>query len=172
MSALDNQPTNPNFLSPLGFGFQIKKTPHVNYFVQSVNLPSVTMGETVLATPFRRTPLQGDVVEYGQLQITFRVDEDMRNYEELLLWIQSVGKFEGFPSYPGYTQTSVTGEGIVSDGVLIIQNSAKQPAIQFDIINMYPSTLSDLQFDSQLSDVDYVQAIASFNFERFTMTRI
>ena len=43
MSILTDQPDNQNFLSPVGYKFQIKKTPKTNYFVQAVNLPSVSV---------------------------------------------------------------------------------------------------------------------------------
>jgi hypothetical protein len=42
MSSIDNTPENKNFLSPLNFRFQIKKAPHVNFFVQSVNIPAIS----------------------------------------------------------------------------------------------------------------------------------
>ena len=44
MSILDTQPTNKNFLSPLGFRFTIKKAPNLNFFVQSVNIPTLSLG--------------------------------------------------------------------------------------------------------------------------------
>ena len=35
MAITTTEPTNKNFLSPLGFKFVIQKTPNVNYFVQN-----------------------------------------------------------------------------------------------------------------------------------------
>ena len=46
MAVLQDQPTNPQFLSPVGFNFNIRKLPNTNYFVQAVNLPGVQLGET------------------------------------------------------------------------------------------------------------------------------
>ena len=39
MSALDSNPANKNFLSPLNFSFRIKKAPYTNFFIQKVNVP-------------------------------------------------------------------------------------------------------------------------------------
>ena len=44
MTALTNQPENTNFLSPLGYKLVIKKLPHLNFFIQSVTVPSVSLG--------------------------------------------------------------------------------------------------------------------------------
>ena len=78
MAVLNNQPTNPQFLSPVGFNFNIRKLPNTNYFVQAANLPGVQLGETPLATPFHQIPTPGDRVTYGELAITFKVDENMK----------------------------------------------------------------------------------------------
>ena len=44
MSAiLDQTPSNRNFLSPLNFKFTIKKAPHVNFFIQKVNVPQIIL---------------------------------------------------------------------------------------------------------------------------------
>ena len=51
MSVITDQIDNQNFLSPVGFKFQIKKTPKTNYFVQAVNIPSVVVGEAVRPRP-------------------------------------------------------------------------------------------------------------------------
>ena len=80
MSAVDNQPSNKNFLSPLGFRFLIKKTPNVNWFVQSVNLPGISLPEAVMQTPFVNIPFSGEQMTFEKLQVTFLVDEDMAKY--------------------------------------------------------------------------------------------
>ena len=78
------QPTNNNFLSQVGAKFVIKKMPNVNYFIQNVSLPSVDVGQVEVATPFsNRIKMPGDLVTYGDLVISFRVDEDLNNYNEL-----------------------------------------------------------------------------------------
>jgi len=91
MAYSNTEPVNKNFLSPLGFKFVIKKTPHINYFIQSVSLPDITLGDTYVPTPFTRIPIAGDHIEYGDLIFTFKVDESMKNYRELYNWITAIG---------------------------------------------------------------------------------
>ena len=52
MTAIDNTPENRNFLSPLNFKFSIKKSPNMNFFLQKVNLPSITQDVIVIPTNF------------------------------------------------------------------------------------------------------------------------
>ena len=76
MSATSNQPTNPSFLSPLGFKMTVKRTPTLNFFVQSVEMPSVSLGQADIETPFSKIPFPGTKLTFGNLQVTFKVDED------------------------------------------------------------------------------------------------
>ena len=175
MSYSNTEPANKNFLSPLGFKFVIKKTPHVNYFVQSVNLPDVELGETFLPTPFVRTPIAGDHIEYGNLTFTFKVDEAMKNYLELFNWIKAIGFPNNFEEHkavdPKFVPT-YTGDGIYSDVSLLVLSSAMNPIHEITFIEAFPVSLTDFSFDSRLQDVDYIDATATFKFRTFNITSL
>jgi hypothetical protein len=188
MAALTTQPTNPQFLSPLGFDFRIKKLPNVNYFVQAVNLPGVQLGEAVLPTPFIAVPIPGDHMLFGDLTITFRIDENMDNYVEVFNWIQYLGfpesfnqskelyEKDGMKGLTGLrnvqrTQRSL-GDGGISDATLTVLNSASNPNISIDFQDAFPTALSDLQFDTRMADVEFLEATASFRFRQFKIFKI
>ena len=56
MTAVDNTPSNKNFLSPLNFKFAIKRSPHVNFFIQKVNIPDIKLNPTVYPNPMVNIP--------------------------------------------------------------------------------------------------------------------
>ena len=175
MSIQISEPTNKNFLSPLGFKFSIQKTPNVNYFVQAINLPSVTLGETQLPTPFKRIPMPGDHLEYGDLSITFKVDEDMKNYIELLNWIKAIGFPDNFDQYKAVDPRFVmpnTGEGVVSDATLVILSSAMNPIHEVIFKDLFPVSLTDFNFDSRNTDVEYIETTATFKFRTFDISAL
>lgn len=182
MSASSNIPTNTNFLSPLGFTFAIKKTPNVNYFVQSATLPSITLGQSDVQTPFTKLPLPGDHIDFGTFTVTFRVDEDMRNYKELFDWIIAIGFPDNFDQYKtvatargrfgGNVTNPTSGAGVYSDASLIVLNSVKQPTIEFQFKELYPINLSDVMFDTKYTDVDYVEGSCTFAYRSFSMKYI
>jgi len=187
MAALSNQPTNPQFLSPVGFNFNIRKLPNTNYFVQAANLPGVQLGETILPTPFHSVQIPGDRITYGEFAITFKVDENMENYIELYNWMQYLGFPQGFhqskelyekdgmKELTGLRNVQRTerslGEGGVSDATLTVLNSASQPNMSVTFEDCFPTSLSDIQFDVRSSDIDYVEAQCSFRFKLYQIYR-
>ena len=176
MSILTDQPSNQNFLSPVGYKFQIKKTPKTNYFVQAVNLPSVSIGEAIQPTPFIAIPQAGDHMTYGNLAVQFKVDEDMANYLELYNWMRGIGFPESFQERKDAVAdnaalTGLTGE-LFSDAVLIVLSSNMNSNVEIIFKDMYPVSLSDIQFDVQQVDIDYVTATVDFRFRQFDITKI
>lgn len=182
MTAPSNLPSNKNFLSPLGFTFSIKKTPNVNYFVQNIVLPNVTLGQSDIQTPFVKLPVPGDHIDFSTLSVTFRIDEEMRNYKEIFDWIVALGFPESFEQYNaiapargrfgGQDFNPIAGNGIYSDATLMVLNSVRAPIIDITFKNLYPVALTDVSFDTMLTDVDYVPATVTFAYERFTLTHI
>ena len=168
MSVLSNQPSDQSFLSPLGFKLQVKKTPHVNYFVQKVNVPSVTLGTADIDSPFTKIPFPGTKLTFGNLQVTFKVDENMVNYLEIYSWLRDVGFPDNFAQYNNIAGRSITsGEGVYSDITLIVLSSAMNPNIEFTFFDCFPVDLSEITFDSTSADVDYLTATVSFANRRF-----
>jgi len=168
MSVLDNQPLDQSFLSPLGFKLQIKKTPHVNYFIQKVTVPGVTLGTADIDSPFTKIPFPGTKLTFGNLQVTFKVDENMKNYLEIYSWLRDVGFPDNFAQYSNIAGQSITsGAGVYSDINLIVLSSAMNPNIEFTFFDCFPVDLSALEFDSTSADVDYLTATVTFANRRF-----
>ena len=51
---------NRNFLSPVGFKFNLAKTPKVDFFSQSVSIPNIDLGVSIQTTYLRDIPVPGD----------------------------------------------------------------------------------------------------------------
>ena len=80
---LSRQPTSLDYLSPTQFAFNILQLPKVQFNTVSVNIPDISLGESVIPTPFKDIPIQGTSLTYGNLDITFIVDEELDNYREI-----------------------------------------------------------------------------------------
>ena len=130
MTAIDDTPSNRNFLSPLNFQFSIKRAPNVNFFLQKVNIPSLRLPSINIPTQFVPIPTQFTHLEYGQFNIEFKVDEDFQNYMELYNWITALGFPDNYSQRAAIdANPSYSGNGVVSDISLIALNSAKNPKI-------------------------------------------
>lgn len=172
MATLNTQPDNINFLSPLGFQFGIKKLPGVNYFLQSASVPGITLGETVVGTPFVNLPLIGDHIEYNPFTITFRVDEDMTNYIELYNWMIQLGFPESFNQskllYEGSENRSrISDDRPFSDATLTILNSAMNANLSVVYYDAFPTSMGDLVFSTQENSVNHIECQATFRFRSF-----
>lgn len=164
---------NKNFLSPTGFKFTLNRAPNLEYFCQSATLPSMNLGNVGLETPFTRIPVPGDHITFGELTITFRVDEDLQTYLEIYNWLIALGFPEGFSQYtltPDRTSTS-TDTGIVTDARLHILNSHMNPNYTVQFRDLYPISISELQFDTKETDIDYVDCTASFVYKDFVIRK-
>ena len=182
MSITDSQVTNKSFLSPLGFKFVIKKTPNVNYFVQSVSLPSITLNRVDVPNPFIKIPLPGDHLDFGELTLTFKVDEDLKNYLEIYNWMIGMGFPDDFDQYKdvdvirGGKNTGnvdrMSGGGIYSDATLSILSSAMNVNHNVTFIDAFPTALQELQFLTTDTDVNYLTATVSFTYRKFTIVTL
>jgi hypothetical protein len=173
MSAIDNTPSNKNFLSPLNFTFQIKKAPHVNFFIQKVNIPSIALRSIETSNPFVKLPYPGDHIDFGELKIVFKVDEDLQNFLEIHNWMKALGKPEDFAQYKAISNIpSYTGEGIYSDISVIILSSSKVANYDISYADAFPVSLSDLNFTTTDNDVNYIEASATFKYSYYNITKI
>jgi len=173
MSALSNQPGNKNFLSPLGFKFSIKKTPNINFFVQSVNLPTLSLGTAEVDNPFLKIPFPGDKLAYGTLDVTFKVDEDLSNYLEIHNWLVGIGYPDNFGQRATIEASlPMSGEGVYADLSLIITTSAMNPNYEVTFFDAYPISLAEMSFDSTLTDIDYVTSTVTFAYRIFKISAL
>jgi hypothetical protein len=163
---------NKNMLSPLGFTFTIKKLPEFNFFVQSVTIPGIQLGTTDQPTPFKKIPIFGDHVEFGNIQVTFKINEDLGNYIEIYNWIYGLGFPTEYDEFKQLRDKNEIGEGLESDGVLTILSSNQQPIVQLDIEDMFPVGISDFTMDSRDVNMEYLEATADFRFKIYKFTSV
>ena len=91
-NSLLRQPTKLDYASPTQFKFSILKLPKVEYFCTSVNIPGISLGgNPSQATPLKDVPLPGDKLTYEPLSMTFLVDENLENFQEIHGWLVGLG---------------------------------------------------------------------------------
>jgi hypothetical protein len=172
MSAVDNTPTNKNFLSPLNFKFVMKRAPHVNFFIQKVTIPGVALASVVTPNPLLRIPEPGDQLDFEELSISFRVDEDLNNYLEIQNWLRAIGK-QSFEQYGAISRApSYLGESIKSVISLTVLSSAKRPNYEITFEDAFPTKISSIEFDTSMEDVSYIEAEATFRYTKYEIAKV
>ncbi len=185
MAIVDNQPSNKNFLSPLGFRFILSRTPNIEYFCQAATLPNMVMAEALTANPFLNTPAPGTKISFEPFDIRFRVDEDMNNYQEIYDWFIGLGFPDNFSQYKDIQQSRTGGirkttsesnqtkaGNIYSDGSLIVLTSNNNANIRIAFFDLFPVALTALEFDVTQTEIAYLEATASFRYRKFTIEKI
>ena len=163
---MPTEPTNKSLLSPIGFRFTIQKLPHVNYFCTAASIPDMALGRIDSVTnPFNKLPIPSTKLEFSDLSIKFKIDEDMKNYREIFDWMNALG----FPD--SYDQKSKWAD-TYSDASLIIMTSQYQPNIEVKFIDLYPTNIASLEFDIGQSDIEYLTGDVTFTYRSYQITSI
>ena len=170
MAALRDQPTNISFLSPIGFKFQLNNFPEVNYFVQSVTLPGISISAIEVPTALKTIAIAGDEVAFEELSIKFIVDENMKNWLSIYDWIIGLG----FPTQEGQEQYKKLSENseLTTDATLTVLTGNMNPQINFIFQECFPLNLSSIAFDSGGTDIDYVTADVGFRYDVYTVENL
>jgi len=172
-TALTRNPEDNNFLNPNNFRFILKRAPTLNFFLQRISFPGVQVVGVAQPTPFAAIYQPGDNIAFNPLTITFRVDENLKNYMELFKWMNALGLGENFWQYKKLKdQPSYTGKGIISDIVVTILDAAKNPNYNFYFHDCFPISLSDMIFDVTPQNINHQVATATFRFTDYDIEEV
>ena len=128
----------------------------------------------------------------NNLEISFLVDEKLTNYRELHQWLVGIGfpkarsqfssfKSENSDAFPTNNQvkgeTTSTGvatgtQAMYGDATLTVMTSKNNPIMEVRFSDLYPVSLSALQFDQQLTDTTYLTASCTFTYKLYEMFTI
>lgn len=165
-NVLRRQPGNTNFLLPTGFKFTLQRIPSVTYFCQSCNIPAFSFSEIIQPTRFNPAKHPGRGYEYGDLDITFLVDEDMVNYLEIYDWMRLMGNLDDHSEYEENTNQHF------SDASITILNSAMNANLSVNFKNIFPKSLSGIDFSSTNSDTEPLLVTATFAYTTFEVVKL
>ena len=187
MASISRQPTKLDYASPTQFKFGIVQLPKVEFFTTSATLPGINMGSAVFPTPYKDIPVMGDKLTYDNLSVSFLVDEHLENYISLHEWMTAIGfpenrsQFSTFRSSTSNTPTetrakidqqptiglveaSTPDRSMYGDATLTILTNKNNPIVEVRFRDVYPVSLSALQYDQSPTDVQYLTADVDFDY--------
>tara|TARA_Y100000004_G_scaffold120642_1_gene135624 strand:- start:313 stop:894 length:582 start_codon:yes stop_codon:yes gene_type:complete len=171
-----NLPDNLSYLAPTQFELLVKKLPNTKYFATGVNIPSVSVAESLQTTRLgANVKVPGDKITFGELSINFIVDENMENWTELYTWMeQTTGSTdpEKFRSLVGANRKAdqpYDGSGnydeLYSDMTIVVTTAANNPNRYVRIQDAFPTSLGEITMDTTVAGgITYVTCNASFQF--------
>ena len=177
------QPTVYDYATGTQWRLAFNRLPKTTWFCTAATIPGITLGEAQYATPMTDVILSGDKLTFETLNITFIVDEELQNYREIWDWMVGIGapkshdqwanvltKGDGavrqFGTEDTDPRTKLTYEesNLYSDATLIVYSSKNTPKVNVQFKNMFPTSLSGLDYSQELTDVEYFHATASFRY--------
>ena len=145
---------NKNYLSPAGYKVNIDQSRFANleYFCVNAKIPSITLDKAPLDFRNNRYGTTGDKIDWGSLDIKFIVDEEMKDYLELLGWLTD-----------NWKQDVIT----KSDIILTIHTSKNNLARRIRFVDAYPISIGEINFDSQNTEIQHLTVDAQFGYSYF-----
>ena len=150
----------PNFLNPSSFVLTLDTQAYsgAEWTIQTMMLPDVSVEGAAL--PFKAIDVgrAGDKMNFGAFEISYLIDEDLKNYKEIFDWLKSLVETKHVTS---------TSSDHYRDMTLTVMNSANNVTKQIKFVDAHPISLSSLPFDITTTDVEYLTAIASFQYSYY-----
>ena len=150
---------NKSILNKNNFKLIIQKTPTVEYYVQTVNIPGLSFNEVVQPVGAGVDAyFPGDKVEFETLNVTFLVDEDLENYQEMYNWMTQIVPIADSSDYQrltgstmntlGVSSSDQKGENLVSQITLVTNTNKNIPNRFFRFYDAFPISLGSLEMQS------------------------
>ena len=166
-SAFRNQIQNRNFLSGVAFKFNLAKFPKVDFFSNSARIPELNLELAQQSSYLKNLAVPGERLTFGDFTLRFLVDENMENYLAVYDWLKGLGFPESAKQYKEVTTNSDgqrdTKEAFC-DGTLRILNSNYREVAKVKFIDLFPISITSLDFDATNTDVQYFTAEATFKY--------
>ena len=135
-----------------------------------------------MSNPFIKIPFAGDHLEFGEFTLTYKVDEDLRNYLEIYNWMIGIGFPDDFEQYKTIDSVRkgvntglsnpLSGLGVFSDATLTILSSAMNPLHNVFFHDAFPTSIAELEFNSTDADVTYITSTVTFAYRKFSIQAV
>jgi len=153
---VSQQLSNRNFLSPVGFKLELDLFPETDFLCQQASIPDISSVVNEVSTPRRRLPIPSSGgTQFGDLQISFLVDEDLKNYLSLWNWINDTTL--------AYEPDS-NKEPKFATGQLFVLTNQLNMNFYVNFNDVFPVSLTTLPFNVASTDVEFLQASCTFKY--------
>ena len=166
-SAFGKQIANRNFLSGVAFKFNLTKFPKVDFFSNSARIPEISLELTQQASYLKNIDVPGERLTFGDFTLRFLVDENMENYQSVYDWLTGLGFPETTKEFADLIKDKDgqrDPKEAFCDGTLRILNSNYREVAKVKFKDLFPISLSSLDFDATNTDVQFFTAEATFKY--------
>ena len=172
-SAFGKQIQNRNFLSGVAFKFNLAKFPKVDFFSNSARIPELNLELTTQPSYLKNIDVPGERLTFGDFTLRFLVDENMENYISVYDWLTGLGFPETTKEFADLIKDKDgqrDAKEAFCDGTLRILNSNFREDAKVKFNDLFPTSLTSLDFDATNTDVQYFTAEATFKYTLYKIS--
>ena len=172
-SAFGKQIQNRNFLSGVAFKFNLAKFPKVDFFSNSARIPELNLELTTQPSYLKNIDVPGERLTFGDFTLRFLVDENMENYISVYDWLTGLGFPETTKEFADLIKDKDgqrDAKEAFCDGTLRILNSNFREVAKVKFNDLFPTSLTSLDFDATNTDVQYFTAEATFKYTLYKIS--
>jgi|LakMenEpi03Aug12_release.lakeMendotaPanAssembly.Ray.scaffolds.fasta_scaffold07822_14 hypothetical protein len=165
MATLPIEPTNKSFLSNNKFDFVIDRLPNIQFFIQTINLPTISLGIATTPTPFVTVQTPGTIITFEEITVSYIIDEDMKSWFEIYNWLHALAGTEGFPKST-LKNSPGSYENFTSSATLIIKTNSNNANVKLKFFDLFPTNLTGFQLSATESH-DFITSTVTFNYTKY-----
>ena len=113
----------------------------------------------------------GNKITYNPMNIHFLVDSKLESWRELHTWFRSIASPESYAERKTLSQLqnqfNTKKSTSYSDATLTVLSALNNPIVKVQFYNVFPLSLSDIQFDTMSSADTIPTAEASFMYDYY-----
>lgn len=145
---------NPLVVSD-GFRLVFARAPNVQYFAQSIIIPSVSVNEVAVNRGKMTAYFPGDHMTFDPVTITMMVSENMDNFAEIYNWLHK-------------SINAAKYDDKFDDMTIYILTSKNNPNKKIMFKNVFPTSIGNINFSVQEADIVYATVDVTFRYDNFT----
>lgn len=169
----------------------INKVPDSTFKLKAVSIPSLELDYSEVSSSSRSTPFAGTKLTYGRLVCTFDVNANMSNYMLFFNWLKALGKPDNPSQFMNIPEQMFMRDRYEmpydqrlhdmlrngddneaygrSDATIFItgDKASKLVVAEVTFEDVYPVSLSDIEFIINASEPSYAQVSVSFAYDKF-----
>lgn len=151
--------------------------PGVDFFCQAASIPSIATQEVAIGSVVNKYYMPGDELTYEPLFIRFLIDENMKNWYQCHDWMRKIAtpvsqreftySRKKLDSYWKDIGPRDKENDWKSDCSLTVLSSNYRPVAEFIFKDAFPISLSTLNFDSSVGDINYFTAEIGLRYDYY-----
>ena len=161
--AITSYPSTTNILQPTKYLVTFPEISETMYFCQKANIPGVSLGMAVQQTPNIDLFHSGTKLEYNTFDITFMVNEDLSAWTTIYKWMNDLSSVDN-----NYNRRKENRK----QAIFTVMSNLNNPKFRIKLNDIFPISLSDLDFDTTMSAEEHMLATASFRYDWFDLEKL